>query len=118
MKLRCMARPVSPTQKITIQMDSKWNPLFQISVDRLYVTLGISFVLAPLYWMTPLYWIKDDAGRCMPVPSCLFDIVDARPSTFWKVFKFEEAGLNALVDRLDTDERAIFRIAPDASASS
>jgi len=59
--------------------------VYQLSVGRDYTVLGILFVVeSRVFGSAPLFDVEDDAGVCCPVPACLFEIVDARPSQYWR----------------------------------
>jgi hypothetical protein len=54
----------------------------------------MSFLLnSAIYGDCCLFTIQDDAGRCVSIPSMLFDITDPRSSRFWLVRRNEVSSL-------------------------
>jgi hypothetical protein len=49
------------------------------------MVLGVSFLISsPVHGNACILDIQDDAGRCMPIPSVLFEDVDQRCSAYWR----------------------------------
>jgi hypothetical protein len=60
------------------------HPLYQLTVGKDYLVLGLSFLVnSAIYGSSSLLEVCDDAGRCISIPTMLFEVVDPRPSRFW-----------------------------------
>ncbi len=89
MKVRCISKSVSAEQARAIGMPERYNPEWALTVRREYLVLGIRFLLhLPHFGSAPVLEIQEDNRHyCVSIPSCLFEIVDPRPSRFWVVKK-------------------------------
>lgn len=84
MLAKCIARGLTEEQRKATNASARFNPRFQVTADNEYLILGISFIPDPtVFGNTCLYMIEDDAGRCVSLPSVLFDITDPRVSRYW-----------------------------------
>ena len=85
MKVRCIATKLTDEQKKTIRMTTSWNSDYntQFRIGKDYIVLGITYMVADS-WTTLLFKLKDETGMCLSVPACLFEIIDPRPSIFWR----------------------------------
>lgn len=86
MKVKCIATRISDEQKKSIGMKSDIDPSYDTSfvIGKEYVVLGISHDTRSEYWTTHLVHLKDELGGCTYAPICLFEIIDPRPSIFWR----------------------------------
>lgn len=81
---RCLTRGLTDEQRRALNVSARFNPQFQVTSSKEYLILGISFIPdSTVYGNSCLYMIQDDAGRCVSVPSALFDITDPRVSQYW-----------------------------------
>lgn len=76
-------------------MSALFRTKYQISIGKEYLVLGLSFAIeSPVYGNSVLLEILDDAGRCISVPSALFEMVDGRCSALWEA-RFDEGMMTA-----------------------
>ncbi|BEV73101.1 hypothetical protein THUN1379_25830 [Paludibacterium sp. THUN1379] len=79
MKVRCIASELNAAQRLELSLAENSNRYY-LEVDSVHTVLGMSWNLSPpigvmLLLPTELY--------ILPVPQCLFEIIDARPSRHW-----------------------------------
>lgn len=86
MRVRCEAVSLTGTQRQQLGVRSVLASEYELSVRREYTVLGMSFVVqSPAFGSAPLFYVLDDGGGCVPVPACLFSIVDKRSSRYWQI---------------------------------
>ena len=86
MRVRCLARELTNQQREATSASAIFWPRYQITEDREYLVLGISFLVnSQVYGNCCILTIQDDATRCVMVPSLLFEITDSRASRHWIV---------------------------------
>ena len=57
---------------------------YDLVPDKIYRVVAISFVTqSPAFGTAILFDIIDEAGLLMPIPACLFEVVDPRCSARW-----------------------------------
>lgn len=94
MRVRCLARELTNEQREATSASALFRPRYQITEDREYLVLGMSFLVnSPIYGHCCLFTIQDDATRCIMVPSALFAITDSRASKHWIVKSAEGSNL-------------------------
>ncbi|MEW9899033.1 hypothetical protein ABWL39_10425 [Chitinivorax sp. PXF-14] len=81
MRVSCVATTLSVEQKRVLGVGISENPLFQLTIGSAYVVLGLAYQVG--YYAGPILQVRDDFGKCVFAPLCLFDIVDSRPSKYW-----------------------------------
>jgi hypothetical protein len=80
------------------------NPEFQITPTREYLILGLQFAIgSDIYGTGVLFDIEDDAGRCVSVPSSLFEITDATASKWWLARQNERGWFKLWPEEFYTD---------------
>ncbi|SRR5579885_2378014 len=85
MKVKGLSDQLSEEQRVALAVTIRGNPRYQITVGKIYVVLSISLIDNSIYFgHSPIFHVVDDAGRLVPVPSCLFEIVDGRVSQHWE----------------------------------
>ncbi len=86
MKVRCMATRLDEEQKKQIYIRENADPDYdtRFIIGKEYIVLGLRYESSESYWTTMLYELRDETGICLSVPTCLFEIVDSRPSIFWR----------------------------------
>lgn len=88
MTVKCIGVSLTDEQRKKLGASHTLRTVYQLSVGTLYTVLGITLAVhSRIFGSATLFEIRDDAGRCYSIPACLFDIVDARPSKFWRVRK-------------------------------
>jgi hypothetical protein len=85
MKVKCISTGLSDEQKKkmrkTDNYNSDWETRFIAGTE--YIVLGVNYIVNE-FWTTILYELRDETGICLSVPACLFEIIDPRPSVFWR----------------------------------
>jgi hypothetical protein len=85
MKVKCVAASLSPEQKVSLGASEHFDSVYQITIGSIYPVLGLSFIVrSKIFGSTALVYIQVDSGNLIPVPMCLFEIVDPRPSSYWR----------------------------------
>ncbi len=120
MKVRPIQLELSDEQRHFFNSTS--NVRYQFTMGKNYLVYTVAFVPKSVTDFT-LYRLVDDANRLLPVPACLFEIVDPRASRYWRVVHhpkifalslepqefIEDPGLSeAILDR-DPEAWAVFR---------
>jgi hypothetical protein len=96
MIVRCLGRKMSDEQIRSAQVRSFLHSVYQVTVGRDYVVLAMSlFISSPVYGNACVLFVEDDAGRCMPIPSVLFEVVDPKSSAYWRA-NFKDDGAVSL----------------------
>lgn len=85
MTARCIGETLTEEQRCATNAPARFRPSYQVTEGKEYLVLGISFLVnSAIYGNCSLFEIRDDAGRCVSVPTMLFDVEDPRPSRFWR----------------------------------
>jgi hypothetical protein len=101
MRVKCLAERLTGDQRIATQASNLFNPTYQITVGQSYIVLGINlFINSSVFGKCCLYMIQDDAGRCVPVPSVLVEIIDWRVSSFWRAKQLDQFDLTLWPEEL------------------
>ena len=94
MKTKCISRELTEEQRLLFKVPALFRSVYQISIGREYLVLGISFAISsPVYGTTALLEIVDDPGHCLSVPAALFKIVDSQCSSFWEARFYEDGAV-------------------------
>lgn len=89
---KCVAISIRSELRESSSMSKHVNPEYQISIGKEYTVLGVTFLArSPVYGSMTILMVQDDAGRCIDVPSPLMEIVDPRPSQYWRARGFDDA---------------------------
>ena len=85
MKVKCISIKLSEEQKRGIRKTDNYNSDWETRfiVGKEYIVLGLNYIINE-WWTTILYELRDETGICLSVPACLFEIIDPRPSIFWR----------------------------------
>ena len=84
MTAKCKATSLTADQRSKVGGSTHISSVYELSQGHEYTILGIMFaVQSSIFGSTALFEVRDDAGRCYSVPTCLFEIVDPRPSRWW-----------------------------------
>ena len=93
MKVKCTDIQLNDKQRKLLGIPDTVRTVYQLTVGNIYTVLGITFhIQSHFYGSGVAVEICDDAGRSAEVPLCLFEIVDQRPSRFWKIHQYNECG--------------------------
>ena len=84
MKVRCIETKLSQEQIKTLNVSTEHDYSSWFTIGKEYVVLGLTYESIPQYWTTHLFELCDDTKNCTSPPACLFEIVDPRPSVFWR----------------------------------
>jgi len=83
MRVICRTNELTPKQRIDLDLTS-WSGTYPIEIGKTYTVLGISVRANS----GPGIMLDIPADRyVLPLPLCLFDIVDSRPSRYWQAQK-------------------------------
>jgi hypothetical protein len=82
MKIKCLNNRLGQDQREKLGFQPWQDPNFQLTRGRVYSVLGLTASLNPIAGV--VVQILNDGAQCIFVPLCLFDIVDARLSKFWR----------------------------------
>ena len=86
MKVRCVSEYLSPEQIDSLGKGFHQKQTFGITKAKEYLSYGIVFFMSSGVYGTGVYVnVIEDAGHLIHVPLCLFEITDARASTYWEV---------------------------------
>jgi hypothetical protein len=102
MKVRCIGDRLTEEQRRTVGFRAWEDPHFQISPGTIYTVLGLT--AKPDYMAGAVVQVHDDGDRCAFVPICLFEIVDGRPSQYWRARLLNEHGLALWPEEFYSDE--------------
>ncbi|WP_261422430.1 hypothetical protein [Serratia quinivorans] len=86
MKVKCIATSLTAEQKQNMGLDEHENPHYPFIIGTVYTVLGIHTQIGR-YAGTIL---KIPMRYAVPAPACLFEVVDDRPSTYWKIKSLSE----------------------------
>lgn len=87
MKIRCLKSHPTGDENVAFGYECANCVGFELTVDKEYVVLGISFLSASTLNKGATFLLKDDYGRCAFVPIFLLEISDSIPSKYWRVKK-------------------------------
>ena len=94
MRVKCLARELTNEQRKGTDAPALFKPRYQVTIDKIYLVLGISFfVRSSVFGNCCLFTIQDDAGRPVSIPSVMVEITDDRISRFWLAKACDELGL-------------------------
>ncbi|BEV73099.1 MULTISPECIES: hypothetical protein [unclassified Paludibacterium] len=89
MKVRCIASELTPKQKQELGLANSTHQYYQ-EVGTVHTVLGMSWHLSPpfgvMLQLPHRYYI-------LPIPMCLFEIIDPRPSRHWII---QQAGTTGI----------------------
>lgn len=86
MKVKCIAKHLNVAQKKILGIQKDEEPQYPFSVGEIYTVLGIHTQLG--YYSGII--LKIHVMYPVPAPLCLFEIIDERVSSYWKVKKLSE----------------------------
>jgi hypothetical protein len=85
MKARCTNRELTEEQRVLLKAPSRFRPSHALTVGKEYLVLGIVSVIdSPQYGNTPLFEIVNDDHQFVLFPAVLFEVTDARCSSYWR----------------------------------
>jgi hypothetical protein len=85
MKIRCTSRELTEDQRALLKAPSRFRPNFALTVGKEYLVLGIvSIIDSPQYGNTALFEIVNDDRQFVLFPAVLFEVTDARSSSYWR----------------------------------
>ena|SRR5690242_14062501 len=102
MKVRCIGARLTEGQRASLGFRAWEDPHWQLSPGKIYTVLGLT--AKPDYMAGAVVQVNDDGDRCAFVPICLFEIVDGRPSQYWRARLLSEHGLALWPEAFYVDE--------------
>lgn len=86
MKVKCLATSLTVQQKSDLGLMNNQDPQYPYTVGQTYTVLAMSSKVG-VNAGTLLQLQKVPMDYIISVPLCLFDIVDDRPSSYWRIQK-------------------------------
>src|ERR1700723_2281480 len=94
MKVRCLSKSLTDDQRLSLGISGPARPRYQITVGAIYIVFSMSLAQKSDYFGScPFVDVIDDGARLIPIPLCLFEIVDGRPSKYWEISSDNECNL-------------------------
>ncbi len=85
MRVLCTNRELTDEQRSFLTASSRFRPNHRLSVGKEYLVVGLLGVIdSPQYGNTTLLEIVNDDRQFVAFPAILFEVTDARCSSFWK----------------------------------
>jgi hypothetical protein len=85
MRVKCKNRELTEEQRALLKAPSRFRPTHALTVGKEYLVLGIvSIIDSPQYGNTALFEIVNDDGQFVLFPAMLFEVTDARCSSYWR----------------------------------
>lgn len=86
MKVKCIATCLRKEEINAMKMSGKDNTDYETRfiIGKEYVVLGVSHEATDLCSMSQCVLLRDESGLCLAVPLYLLEIIDPRPSIFWR----------------------------------
>lgn len=91
MKVICKAISLTDKQRRVLQLPEWENPTYEFTIGKEYVVLGLT--ARSERYNGAVIQVNDDAGRCVFVPFCIFNVTDERSSSLWKAKQLNEFSL-------------------------
>ncbi|QKJ01550.1 hypothetical protein [Yersinia mollaretii] len=89
MKVKCLATSLTAQQKAALGLMDNQDPQYPYTIGQIYTVLAMSSKVG-VNAGTLLQLPKIPMDYIISVPLCIFDIVDGRPSSYWKIEKLSE----------------------------
>lgn len=91
MRIKCKSRELTEEQRELLNASSRFRPNHRITIGKEYLVLGLVGVIhSSRYGSTTLFEIFDDDRHLVLYPAVLFDVTDARCSSFWRAAIHED----------------------------
>jgi hypothetical protein len=91
MTARCISTTLSTDQRRQIGASEKLEFRYDLTEGKTYLVVAITFVCSsPVFGTTVLFDVVDETDYLMPIPACLFEIMDDRGSMYWRVRRNED----------------------------
>ena len=86
MKVKFISGTFSEDQKKYFNIVNSKGPDYSsyFTIGKVYVVLGVTYDSNPDSYSITLIDLRDDIGNCTSIPICLTEIIDPRPSIFWR----------------------------------
>ena len=84
MRIKCIDTVLTTDQMKALNAKGEHDYSACFTIGREYTVLGLTYINDPEKWTTMLFELCDDNKNMTSIPSCLFEIVDHRPSVFWQ----------------------------------
>lgn len=86
MKVKCIANSLNAEQKNRLGLRKSDDPQYPFIIGDVYTVLGLHTQTG--YYAGTILQIP--MRYAVPAPLCLFEVVDERPSKYWKIQKVRE----------------------------
>ncbi|MEY2536435.1 MAG: hypothetical protein QOG67_175 [Verrucomicrobiota bacterium] len=104
MRVKCVSTILTVEQRETARANPLFNTDFDLTKDKQYLVFGIQFLTnSKIYGCVVLFEIEDDGGHLLSIPAALFQVTDARVSSFWKGRNLEDGGFRLWPAELNRD---------------
>ncbi|TCV90940.1 hypothetical protein [Biostraticola tofi] len=87
MKVTCIENRLTSNQKLKLGIATENDFKYPFEIGETYTVLGITCQMGQTILEMPYFYI-------FPAPMCLFNIVDDRLSSYWKLRKRSEHGIS------------------------
>jgi hypothetical protein len=85
MRVKCTNRELTEEQRALLKAPTRFRPTHALTVGKEYLVLGIvSIIDSPQYGNTGLFEIVNDQDHLVLYPAVLFEVTDARCSSYWR----------------------------------
>lgn len=91
MKVTCIAVKLNSDQKQVMGLKDHEEPDYPFVVGETYTVLGIHTQTG--YYAGTMLHMPSPSGYVIPTPLCLFDVIDDRPSSYWRIRKYDDCHL-------------------------
>ncbi|EPS8495175.1 hypothetical protein ACVH8U_004141 [Yersinia enterocolitica] len=88
MKVTCTATRLSSHHKQVMGLEADEEPNYPFVVGETYTVLGIHTQAG--YYAGTMLHMPSPGGYIIPTPLCLFEVIDDRPSRYWRIQKYDD----------------------------
>ena len=88
MKVACTATRLNSHHKRAMGLKAHEEPNYPFVVGETYTVLGIHTQAG--YYAGTMLHIPSPSGYIIPTPLCLFEVIDDRPSRYWRIRKYDD----------------------------
>lgn len=101
MKVKCIATKLSFSQKQVMGLKNNEDPTYPFTIGETYTVLAVHTQIE--YYAGTMLHMPSPSGYVLPTPLCLFEVVDDRPSKYWKIKKNNEHFLTLWPEEFDQE---------------
>ena len=101
MRIKCTSPELTEEQRALLNAPSRFRPNHRLTVGKEYLVLGIvSIIGSPQYGNTALFEVVNDQGHLVLYPAILFEVTDARCSSYWRAAALEDGSVTLRPEEL------------------